>query len=103
TGNPIGDQVWAAFQGRLGGSQDNAFVGATYFDGSNLSAADLLFVAVTVVGANALKKLDDMTHGDGPEGPGGREWVKPVSGKLFNNSLMVLQANDNMGQGPGAV
>ncbi|MDT7687442.1 MAG: hypothetical protein QOE46_201, partial [Acidobacteriota bacterium] len=103
-GTPIGDQAWAAFQGRLGDSQDNELDSATYFDGSNLSSLDWSFVKLTDWAARLFDKYpENLKHGNGPNGPGGRSWVKPVSGDLFGDGLLVLQANDDLGEGPGAV
>ena len=103
-GNPIGDQVWAAFQGRLGDSQDNELDSATYFDGSNLSAMDWDFVKLTDWAAKLFDKYpENIVHGNGAPGPGGRDWVTPASGKLFDDGLRVLQAFDDVSEGSGAV
>ena len=103
-GNPVGDQLWAVFQGRLGIAQENSMTSATYFDGSNLSGFDWAFVKLTDWAAKLFDKYpDDLKHGNGPGGPGDRPWIKSVSGKAAFSGLVTLQANDNMGQGPGAV
>ncbi|MCQ8783245.1 FG-GAP repeat domain-containing protein [Mangrovibrevibacter kandeliae] len=104
SGQPIGDQVWASFRGRLGDSQDNTMDSATYFDGSNLSSLDWSFVKLTDWAARLFDKYpDDIKHGDGPNGPGGRDWVTPASGVLYGDQMIVLQHTEDMGQGPGAV
>jgi hypothetical protein len=103
-GKPVGDQVWVAFHGRLGDSQDNRLESATYFDGSNLSSLDWSFVKLTDWAAKLFDKYpEDIIHGKGAPGPGGRAWVTPSSGKLFDRGLMKLQAVDHLGQGPAAV
>jgi hypothetical protein len=82
-GAPIGDQLWAAFQGRLGDRQTNELDSATYLDGSNLSWADWASVKLIGWGAELLGKFShSVLNGDGPTGPADRDWVRPVSGTL---------------------
>lgn len=76
-GQPIGDQAWAAFRGRLGDSYPTKLKGAVYFDGRNLSQPDWWYVSIVAAGASALNKLpSNVTFADGPDGPAGRKWVK---------------------------
>ncbi|MBI3443792.1 MAG: VCBS repeat-containing protein [Magnetospirillum sp.] len=105
SGTPINDQVWAAFTGRLGISQGNSLDSATYYDGSNLSALDWDYVCIVCFTAKILGMLpSSVTHGDGPSGPGGRSWVTNPSGPLFKPyQLITLNANNDMGEGPGAL
>lgn len=90
-GNPIGDQIWSVFRGRLGKKQENKFVSATYFDGSNLKSYDWHFVKIIDWGARLFDKYpEDLKKGYGPRGPGARSWVKPVPpGELAPPELMV--------------
>ncbi|MBW4459024.1 MAG: VCBS repeat-containing protein [Nodosilinea sp. WJT8-NPBG4] len=100
--NPIGDQVWAAFKGRLGDSQENNLNSATYISGSNLDSADWTFVKMVDWAAQSLDKYDDsgILHGNGPTGPGDREWVTLGSGDLIDDGIITLQSTDNLGAGP---
>jgi hypothetical protein len=101
---PVSDQVWAAFAGRLGIQQTNSLTSATYFDGSNLKSADWTFVKMIHWTAELLNKYpDDIVHGNGPTGPGNREWIRPGSGQRIQDALIKLQAIDNVGQGSGAI
>jgi hypothetical protein len=77
-GQPIGDQVWSAFGGRLGGFNENDLVDPTYFDGKKLSMVDLAFVKIVYAGAKILNKLPlDKLIGNGPFGPAVRDWIRP--------------------------
>ena len=81
---PIGDQAWAAFRGYLGETRANTLVAGTYFDGKNLSPLDWIFVKLVYAGGMLIKKIPlDKLIGDGPVGPAARDWIRPVSGKLF--------------------
>jgi ubiquitin len=84
-GQPIGDQLWAAFKGNLGETHSNSLVGGSYFDGKKLTVLDWIFVKTIFSAAVLIKKIPaDKLVGDGPMGPGVRPWVTSVSGKLFN-------------------
>ena len=99
-GLPQGDQLWAAFKGRLGDQQTNSLESATYFDGSNLSSWDWAFVKIVNFGAVVGGQYsDDIRKGNGPGGPGGRDWVEspPTAGMIY------VQARGQMGEGAGAV
>lgn len=75
-GNPIDDQIWSAFRGRLGDTKVNSLIEATYFDGSNLSAFDWVFVETIFGFATVLSILPtDLLIGDAPTGPGVRPWI----------------------------
>lgn len=78
-GQPVNDQVWAAFGGRLGDSYGTSLRGAVYFDGGNLSFWDWDFVKLIGWGASILNKLPtDIQNADGPRGPAARDWVMPT-------------------------
>jgi hypothetical protein len=75
-GQPLSDQVWARFQGRLGIDQENNFKRATEVDGSPLSSSQEAFADLIIGIGTALGKIpDSMRHGVGPEGPGARDFV----------------------------
>ncbi len=98
-GAPMGDQLWAAFQGRLGDQQTNELDSATYLDGSNLSMWDWAFVKLVDWVARLLGKYPAaILTGDGPTGPADRDWVRPGSGTLPGMVLTRPQAADR-GQG----
>jgi hypothetical protein len=74
TGEAVNDQVWARFQGRLGGSYHVDLDGAAYFDGGNLSSLDWNFVKLVCVAAKLLEKIPlNLFMADGLSGPGARE------------------------------
>jgi len=76
TQQPIGDQVWAAFQGNLGENHNNTLVSGTYFNGKRLSVFDWAFVKMVYAGGVLIKKIPlDKLVGDGPTGPARRSWV----------------------------
>jgi hypothetical protein len=67
---PIGDQVWAAFRGKMGVSHNNTLVSATYFDGRNLSSPDWTFVKLVYAGGTLIEKIPaDKLISNGPDGP----------------------------------
>lgn len=75
---PVGDQVWAAYCGKLGPSGPTTPDSATYFDGSNLSGKDWSQVKVVWNTASVLNPIEDeLKQGDGPDGPGVRNWINP--------------------------
>jgi len=78
-GKPIGDQIWAAFRGRLGDSYSTGLDGAVYFDNSGLNAWDWAFVKLTWAAGSLFGKIPStLLWADGPLGPGGRDWVTPL-------------------------
>lgn len=77
-GEPVNEQVWAKFEGRLGDTVTNSLKGGTYFDGSNLSDLDLAYVVAITALADLIGKLpDDIRSGAGPRGLAGREYIRP--------------------------
>ena len=76
---PINDQLWSAFQGRLGISQETSLLGGHYIDNTNMSNGpdgDWTFVWTFFNGGKLLHKLPEGFSGaDGPVGPGLRDWV----------------------------
>jgi hypothetical protein len=77
---PINDQLWSAFQGRLGISQETTLLGGSYIDNTGLSAGDWANVSIIYHGGELLHRLPpDFSSADGPVGPGLRDWVtKPI-------------------------
>jgi len=83
-GKPIGDQLWAAYGGRLGDEQANGLQSAHYFDGRNLKSADWTFVQLIYGGGRLLNKIPaDKLVGNGPPGPGVRGWVRMTKGRMI--------------------
>lgn len=75
-GEPINDQLWAKYRGRLGDSYHVTLNGASYFDGSNLSTFDWDFVKIVEAGGRLIGKIPiDLYVAEGPGGPGGRGWI----------------------------
>ena len=100
---PTSDQLWAAFKGKLGADQTNKLESATYFNGGDLSLVDWGWVeAIDFLAKLTGQYTHELTHGNGPAGPGSREWITQPSGPLFG-AIVTLQANDYVGQGPNAV
>jgi hypothetical protein len=75
SGNPINDQVWVTFQGRLGIHQTNQVDSATYLDGSGLSSGDWAYVKTIGSAFDTLPIGEDVKEGNGPGGLGGRAWI----------------------------
>jgi hypothetical protein len=77
SGSPVSDQVWAAFDGRLGIKQTNDVESATHFDGSGLDCLQWAFVDSVGTIAELLNLLPpSAVDGNGPRGPAGRAWVR---------------------------
>ncbi|KAK4941310.1 hypothetical protein LTR10_018720 [Elasticomyces elasticus] len=75
-GQPINDQVWAKYRGRLGRQNHNNLESATYVNGNNLSTWDWDFVKTVDWAAGLLNKISsDVVDGIGPEGPGARDFI----------------------------
>lgn len=75
-GNPISEEVWSAFRGRLGDTKANSLVHATNFDGTDLSPYNWAFVRLVFTGGNLLSLIPpNLMIGDAPFGPGRRDWV----------------------------
>jgi hypothetical protein len=90
TGNPIGDQIWAAYGGRLGHTQENDLQSGTYFsgpkNGEKLDFLDWVFVKIVFEAAKLIKKLPaDKLLGEGPIGPAARPWISQADGKVVEN------------------
>ena len=83
TGEPIGDQVWARFAGRLGGRRTYQFRRATRLDGTRLSRDEWLYVSLLARIAHVLRLIPARYRsGIGPAGPGDptRHFVRGVQG-----------------------
>jgi hypothetical protein len=82
SGAPVSDQLWAAFDGRLGAEQANDVQSATHFDGSGLGFFEWAYVDSVGTIAELLNLLPPAaTQGNGARGPAGRAWVRePANG-----------------------
>jgi hypothetical protein len=82
SGTPVSDQVWAAFDGRLGVAQHNDVESATHFNGSGLDFWEWAYVSSVGTIAELLGLLPpSAVEGNGPRGPAGRAWVRqPAAG-----------------------
>ena len=95
-GNPINGQLWAKFEGDLGESQDNSLTSGTNLNGSNLNGrqwsllSTLNFGAITILPG----KIDSYAHGDGPAGPGRRDWIYPILYQDPNLMAPLFTSND---------
>jgi hypothetical protein len=71
TSEPIGDQLWSKFAGRLGDRLTYAFRTATYLDGGRLGRDEWLYVRLLVALAPRLQLVPARYRsGIGPAGPG---------------------------------
>ena len=78
-GQPVNDQVWSAFCGRLGDSFATKLEGAISFLGKNLASPDWTYVQLVWNAALLIGKIgQDLLWADGPDGPGARAWVNPL-------------------------
>jgi hypothetical protein len=76
THEPINDQLWAKYCGRLGDQRHNNLDSATYVNGHNLSPLDWAYVKTVDWAAGLLNKISsDAVDGVGPEGPGARDFI----------------------------
>jgi hypothetical protein len=84
SGAPVSDQVWAAFDGRLGIEQTNEVDSATHFDGSGLGFFEWAFVKAVGTIAKLLNLLPpSAVDGNGPRGPASRPWIRQPSAGSF--------------------
>lgn len=75
-GTPISDQVWAKFAGRLGAHQENDFRAAYDVSGGPLPATEHAAALSIIALAKKLNKIpESIKSGEGPEGPGARDFV----------------------------
>jgi hypothetical protein len=76
THQPINDQLWAKYSGRLGDQRHNNLDSATYVNGHNLNTLDWDYVKTVDWAAGLLNKISsDAVDGLGPEGPGARDFI----------------------------
>ena len=78
--NPVNEQVWAKFSGRIGAHLDNSLTAGTDYQRNDLSGALWLYIQ----GCNALADAfglmpADAVSGDGPKGLGERPYIRPAS------------------------
>ncbi|KAJ9652429.1 hypothetical protein H2198_008298 [Neophaeococcomyces mojaviensis] len=80
-GQPINDQKWAAFAGRLGDSAYTTLVGASYTDGSRLNIVDSIAVNAIFGVASAFNRIPSkFKRASGSLGPATRSWIQnPVT------------------------
>jgi hypothetical protein len=93
-GDPVNEEVWAKFAGRLGATQENALdnhaiygIGLGFLgDPEDLPNADYLYARImldsaTVVGAlfgtTTFEDTGDSYTGKGAYAPGARDWIRP--------------------------
>ncbi|KAE9376432.1 hypothetical protein N431DRAFT_462267 [Stipitochalara longipes BDJ] len=88
SGNPISDQIWSKFQGRLGISEYVSLDGGSYRDGSDLSSTAWgLCKSIFSIGGLLNKIPVDKLRADGPVGPGTRPWISnPIPTTLPSSS-----------------
>jgi hypothetical protein len=90
-GRPLSDQPWAAFRGRLGIHQENDFSRATRLNGEPLPEDEEGYAKLVIGLAKATRMLpESMRDGDGPEGPGARDFVQGL--RRHGNRLAQLKA-----------
>ena len=76
-GKPVSDQLWAGFRGRLGIHQENDFTAATQVNGQPLPRQQDDFAKLIIGLGKATGMLpESLRSGDGPEGPGARDFVQ---------------------------
>ncbi|WP_437307083.1 Vps62-related protein [Sorangium sp. So ce388] len=79
-GNPIGDQLWAKFRGRIGGHVENGLRDGRHFDGRGLSSTEWTFInGVDWIGKSSGLISSKLRSGDGPVGLGQRSYIGPGS------------------------
>jgi hypothetical protein len=79
-GNPVNEQVWAKFCGRIGAHQDNHLTAGTDYQRNDLSGALWAYIRTCAGLADAFNLLPaDATSGDGPHGLGTRAYIRPAS------------------------
>jgi hypothetical protein len=86
--NPLTDQLWARFAGRLGREEHyEVLKSATYIDGRNLNTLDWTSVDGWDFLAFCFRIYGNkVKYNDGPEGPYNRHGVKPAAGSFFNKT-----------------
>jgi hypothetical protein len=78
-GNPVNDQLWAKFEGRIGGHVYNTLTGGRNFGGSGLSTTSWTIIKVAYEAADLIGKIPrEMHFGDGPTGLGTRPYIRPL-------------------------
>lgn len=78
--NPVNDQVWAKFCGRIGNHLDNSLTAGTDYQRNDLSTGLWDYIKVCNAIASGFNSLPaDATSGDGPSGLGTRPYIRPVS------------------------
>jgi hypothetical protein len=90
--NPVNEQVWAKFCGRIGAHQDNSLTAGTDYQGDDLSGALWAYIRTCAALAGAFNLMpSDATSGDGPKGLGVRPYIRPASPSLANPAAASLE------------
>lgn len=75
-GNPINEEVWAKFSGRIGNNRINNFSSATYANGQGLNTSDWAFVKMFASSAEFFNLVPaEVKEGFGPLGTGKRNFI----------------------------
>jgi hypothetical protein len=80
-GNPVNDQVWATFSGRMGASYSTDLYSEQDFAGNPVSQLDKDFVIWVWILAEGLHLIPaDLQTASGPGGPSdpSRKWIRPL-------------------------
>ena len=78
--NPVNDQVWAKFCGRIGAHLDNSLTAGTDYQRNDLSGALWVYIEACNGIASAFGLMPaDAVSGDGPKGLGERPYIRPPS------------------------
>ena len=95
-GNPINDQLWAKFEGNLGEPQNNSLTSGTNLNGSNLNWCQWTLVKAIDWVALTFRPgtIGDVAHGEGPAGPGRRDWISPPLDQNPNLISPVFASSD---------
>ena len=77
--NPVNDQVWAKFCGRIGAHLDNHLTAGTDYQRNGLSWELWGYIEGVNAIASAFNLMpSDATSGDGPQGLGVRPYIRPA-------------------------
>ncbi|MBJ7313512.1 Vps62-related protein [Rugamonas sp. CCM 8940] len=78
--NPVNEQVWAKFCGRIGAHLDNSLTAGTDYQRNDLSGVLWVYIqgCNAIAGAFGLMPADAVS-GDGPKGLGERPYIRPAN------------------------
>jgi hypothetical protein len=81
--NPVNEQVWAKFCGRIGAHLDNHLTAGTDYQRNALSGQLWVYIVSCNAIADGFNLMpSDATSGDGPQGLGVRPYIRPASQSL---------------------